>query len=43
VNDQQPKHPVGTLAIVGIYGLLCAVGWLATSADAALRLAGFPP
>jgi hypothetical protein len=29
VNDQQPKHPVGTLAIVGIYGLLFAVGWLA--------------
>jgi hypothetical protein len=22
------KHPVGTLAIVGIYGALFAVGWL---------------
>ena len=22
-------HPVGTLAIVGVYGLLFAVGWLA--------------
>ena len=23
------RHPVGTLAIVGIYGLLFALGWLA--------------
>lgn len=26
----EPRHhPVGTLAIVGVYGLLFAVGWLA--------------
>jgi hypothetical protein len=24
-----PQHPVGTLAIVGLYGLLFALGWLA--------------
>lgn len=24
-----PRHPVGTLAIVGIYGLLFVLGWLA--------------
>lgn len=23
-----PPHPIGTLAIVGIYGLLFAAGWL---------------
>jgi hypothetical protein len=22
------KHPIGTLAIVGVYGLLFVVGWL---------------
>jgi hypothetical protein len=26
---QLPRHPVGTLAIVGLYGLLFALGWLA--------------
>ncbi|HWO89493.1 MAG TPA: hypothetical protein VNL98_10125 [Gemmatimonadales bacterium] len=25
----QPRHPIGTLVIVGIYGLLFAIGWLA--------------
>lgn len=34
MSDQQGprtghQHPVGTLAIVGIYGLLFALGWLA--------------
>lgn len=29
MEDQQPRHPIGTLAIVGIYGLLFAAGWLA--------------
>lgn len=24
-----PAHPIGTLAIVGVYGLLFALGWLA--------------
>jgi hypothetical protein len=24
------EHPIGTLAIVGLYGLLFALGWLAT-------------
>jgi hypothetical protein len=24
-----PAHPIGTLAIVGTYGLLFALGWLA--------------
>ena len=24
-----PRHPVGTLAIVGVYGLLFVLGWLA--------------
>jgi hypothetical protein len=23
------RHPIGTLAIVGVYGLLFALGWLA--------------
>jgi len=27
--SNSPRHPVGTLAIVGVYGLLFAVGWLA--------------
>jgi hypothetical protein len=26
---EQHQHPVGTLAIVGIYGLLFVLGWLA--------------
>jgi hypothetical protein len=32
MSDQPPdlgKHPRGTLALVGLYGLLFAVGWLA--------------
>lgn len=32
MNDRQPdigRHPRGTLALVGLYGLLFAVGWLA--------------
>jgi len=24
-----PRHPIGTLVIVGIYGLLFALGWFA--------------
>ncbi len=31
-HEQQPpphQHPVGTLVIVGLYGLLFALGWLA--------------
>jgi hypothetical protein len=24
-----PRHPIGTLIIVGVYGLLFALGWLA--------------
>jgi hypothetical protein len=24
-----PRHPIGTLAIVGVYGLLFLLGWLA--------------
>ena len=30
MTEPQPehKHPIGTLAIVGIYGLLFVVGWL---------------
>ena len=24
-----PRHPVGTLAIVGVYGILFVLGWLA--------------
>jgi len=29
-SDQRvPRHPIGTLAIVGVYGLLFAAGWLA--------------
>ena len=24
-----PRHPIGTLVIVGVYGLLFALGWLA--------------
>ena len=27
--NEPPKHPVGTLAIVGVYGLLFVLGWLA--------------
>ena len=29
LNADTPRHPVGTLAIVGIYGLLFLAGWLA--------------
>ena len=33
MSDQQTphtqQHPVGTLVIVGVYGLLLVVGWLA--------------
>ena len=25
----QPQHPIGTLVIVGLYGLLFVIGWLA--------------
>ncbi|MEK6610328.1 MAG: hypothetical protein AABZ35_05360 [Gemmatimonadota bacterium] len=28
-NRNRPKHPIGTLAIVGVYGLLFVLGWLA--------------
>ena len=27
-DPQPPQHPTGTLAIVGIYGLMFVVGWL---------------
>jgi hypothetical protein len=27
--NEPPKHPIGTLAIVGVYGLLFVLGWLA--------------
>jgi hypothetical protein len=29
LNPEASPHPVGTLAIVGVYGLLFALGWLA--------------
>ena len=29
LNREAHQHPVGTLAIVGVYGLLFALGWLA--------------
>lgn len=32
MTDRPPetgRHPIGTLAIVGLYGLLFAVGWVA--------------
>ena len=29
VDQTIPRHPIGTLAIVGIYGLLFLAGWLA--------------
>ena len=29
LNLEASRHPVGTVAIVGIYGLLFVVGWLA--------------
>ena len=28
-HNVQPRHPVGTLAIVGLYGVLFVAGWLA--------------
>ena len=29
MSDLEPRqHPIGTLAIVGVYGVLFAVGWL---------------
>jgi hypothetical protein len=31
-KDSTPSHPVGTLVIVGLYGALFAVGWLAVYA-----------
>jgi hypothetical protein len=27
-GPETPQHPVGTLVIVGVYGVLFAVGWL---------------
>lgn len=27
--DEPPRHPIGTLVIVGLYGLTFALGWLA--------------
>jgi hypothetical protein len=31
--DREPlEHPIGTLAIVGLYGVLFALGWLAVYA-----------
>ena len=29
LNADTPRHPVGTLVIVGVYGLLFVAGWLA--------------
>ncbi len=29
MTPDNDKHPIGTLVIVGVYGLLFAVGWLA--------------
>lgn len=28
-GDQHPAHPIGTLVVIGVYGLLFAIGWLA--------------
>jgi hypothetical protein len=28
ISTEGVEHPVGTLAIVGVYGLLFAIGWL---------------
>jgi hypothetical protein len=28
-DPKTPQHPIGTLAIVGVYGLLFVLGWLA--------------
>lgn len=28
LDAEAHRHPVGTLAIVGVYGLLFAVGWV---------------
>jgi hypothetical protein len=28
LDPESPQHPIGTLAIVGIYGVLFVVGWL---------------
>jgi hypothetical protein len=28
-DRESHEHPIGTLAIVGLYGLLFALGWLA--------------
>jgi hypothetical protein len=27
-SPELPQHPIGTLAIVGVYGVLFALGWL---------------
>jgi hypothetical protein len=29
MNEPEPRHPIGTLAIVAIYGALFVAGWLA--------------
>jgi hypothetical protein len=29
LDPEARRHPIGTLAIVGVYGLLFALGWLA--------------
>lgn len=28
-REAQPAHPIGTLVIIGVYGLLFALGWIA--------------
>lgn len=28
MSARDPQHPIGTLAIVSVYGLLFALGWL---------------
>jgi hypothetical protein len=28
-DSEHPAHPIGTLVIIGLYGLLFALGWVA--------------
>jgi len=44
--DQSPSgspHPKGTLAIIGLYGLLFALGWFAMYVLVYLRRGGVTP
>lgn len=43
VPSSQPEHPKGTLLLVGLYGVLFALGWFAVYVLVYLRRGGVTP